>query len=145
MEWLWAIFCLVVVAILTPRSRRRRNEAGKYVAEDFPEFLEIGGRRITRAEVKMKSWLVISGEIRQWVSASNQYEAWDCLKEFSAEQFGAIATAEPNESDNPFIIRTSVLLFHWGRDQDARRWIERMMEEGSPDTEFEDRQAAVAF
>jgi hypothetical protein len=88
-----------------------------------------------------KRWLVQSAEISEFVFASDQFEAWDALRDRRAEDFGLIAKAEVNESGDPFLIRTSALMYRWGRDADGERFISRGMEVGMPDTTVQDKQA----
>lgn len=88
------------------------------------------------------TWKITSGDISEFVCASNQFEAWETLRDRPAEEFGAIVLAEPDGNDNPFIVRTSQLMYRWGRDGDAERFISLMMEAGMPDTTIEDLSAA---
>lgn len=90
-----------------------------------------------------KRWRVGSGDISEWVFAPDQFAAFDTLRDRPAEDFGCIVTAEPDENPDDMVpVRTSILMFRWFRDDAARRFIERMMEEGMPDTTREDLAAA---
>ena len=79
-------------------------------------------------------------DIREVVYAKDQFEAFDMLRDRPTEDFGLIVEAEPNEDANGFPIRTSALMFRWGRDADAILAIQRAIEEGYPDTTAEDQQ-----
>lgn len=91
-----------------------------------------------------KRWHLKSGSISEVVHAPDQWAAYDTLRDRPAEDFGCIVVAEPDEGpDYAYPIRTSILMFQWFRDDDARRFIERMMElEDMPDTTDEDLAAA---
>lgn len=90
---------------------------------------------------KKQTWIIGSGDIKEVVRAMDQFEAWDTLRDRPAEDFGLIASAEPNESSDPFHVRTSLLMYRWGRDADAKRFIERGIECGMPDTTDADMKA----
>jgi len=89
-----------------------------------------------------KRWRLKTGSINELVFADDQFAAWDTLRQRSAEDFGLIAQAEPDESRDPYLVRTSVLMFRWLRDDDARRFVSRGIEEGMPDTTLDDLRAA---
>lgn len=92
----------------------------------------------------MKRWLVQSGGISEIVNAADQWQAWDCLRDYATDQFGLATTAEPDENGDPFMVRTSLLMYRWGRDDDAREIQESAIENGWPDTTTEDRAAALS-
>jgi hypothetical protein len=89
-----------------------------------------------------KKWHIRSGDIREIVYAADQFAAWDTLRDRPAEEFGLIAEAEPDEDTDPYLVRTSLLMIRWNRDDDARRFVARGMEEGMPDTTAEDLKSA---
>lgn len=91
--------------------------------------------------MRQKRWNLRSGDINEFVYAADQWVAFDILKERSAFEFGLIVEAEPDENDDPFLVRTSLLMYRWHRDSDAERFISRGMEEGMPDTTAEDLKA----
>lgn len=84
---------------------------------------------------KQIRWIVSSSDMREVVFAADQFAAWDTLRDRPAEEFSLIAKAECNESADPFLIRTSLLMLRWGRREDSRRFVERGVElELMPDT-----------
>lgn len=84
----------------------------------------------------MTRWHLRSLKINEVVHASDQFAAFDTLRDRPVEDFGMIVSAEPNEAGNDASIpaRTSLLMFRWGRDDEARRFVARMVELGMPDT-----------
>lgn len=88
-------------------------------------------------------WRIKSGNIDRFIRASDQFEAWDSLRDIAASEFGVLATAEPDEAGDggTFPTRTCLLMFRWGRNSDARKFIKRGMELGMPDTTVQDRAA----
>jgi hypothetical protein len=91
---------------------------------------------------KKRRWHVWSREINELVYAADQFEAFDMLRSRPAEEFGLIVQAEVDEDAEPFPVRTSLLMYRWYRDEDARRFIELGLEHGMPDTTQEDLAAA---
>lgn len=83
-------------------------------------------------------WHISGGDISEFVHADDQFQAWDTLRDRSAYDFGLIMKAEPNENDDPFLVRTSMLMRRWGRIDDAKKFVSRGMECGMPDTAMED-------
>jgi hypothetical protein len=92
---------------------------------------------------KKIKWHLTSAEISTFVYAEDQFAAYDTIRDLPAEDFGMIVQAEPDENMEPFPVRTSLLMFRWGREADALRFIARGMELGMPDTTREDRKAKV--
>ena len=84
-------------------------------------------------------WHVRSRAIDELVRAEDQFAAWDALRERPAEDFGLIVLAEPDESGDPISVRTSALMFSWGRDDDAKHFISLAVANGLSDTTEEDR------
>lgn len=91
---------------------------------------------------RKKKWVVSSGDIREVAYAADQFEAWDTLRDRPAEEFGLVAEAEPDENGEPYPIRTSILMFRWHRDADAKRFIARMKDLEGIDTTAADLKAA---
>lgn len=87
----------------------------------------------------MTAWHVRTRLINEVVQADDQFVAWDTLRGRPAEEFGLIVVAEPDESGDPIPVRTSALMFSWGRDEDAARFIAAAVDQGLPDTTAEDR------
>ncbi len=88
----------------------------------------------------MTRWTVETlKEIRN-VEASDQWEAYDTLRDLPIERFGLIvvATPEGRSSADSIPIRTSMLMFRWGRRMDAHLFLARAMAEGLPDTSAKD-------
>lgn len=67
-----------------------------------------------------KRWRIQSGEIDLVVSARDQYEAFDAARDRPIEDFGFIASAEPDEDGDPYMIMSEFLFERWGRTADAR-------------------------
>ena len=86
---------------------------------------------------------VRSREINKLVRARDQFEAWDTLRDRDIHEFGLIASAETDESDDPIVIHTAALMFSWGRDEDALRLIELAVANDLPDTTEADRESAT--
>lgn len=84
-------------------------------------------------------WRVKSGRIDEHVRAADQFEAWNTLRDRPAEDFGLIATAEPEEDADPIGAHTAGLMFSWGRDEDAVAFIAMAVANGLPDTTEADR------
>ncbi len=87
----------------------------------------------------MPRYRIWSRAIDEWIEAEDQFAAWDTIRDRPAEDFGLIVTAEPDESADPIPVRTSALMFWWGRDEDAERFIALALEQGLPDTTETDR------
>lgn len=88
-------------------------------------------------------WHIRSGSIDELVLADDQLAAWDTLRERPASDFGLIVTAEPDESADPISVRTSALMFGWGRDEDAAAFITAAQLHGLGDTTEADREFAA--
>jgi hypothetical protein len=92
---------------------------------------------------KSHSWNLRSQRINELVDAPDQFIAWDTLRDRPVGDFGLVVEAEPNGNGNPIVTRTSMLMFRWNRDEDARRFIRRASALlGVPDTSAEDLAAA---
>lgn len=78
-------------------------------------------------------------EIRN-VEAEDQWEAYDSLCVLPVERFGllVIATPEGGTDADSIPVRTSALMFRWGRRMDAHLFLARAMAEGLPDTSARD-------
>lgn len=90
------------------------------------------------------AWRLKSGSIDEIVRAADQFTAWDTLCDRPVEAFGLIVTAEPNESADPIAIRTSALMFSWGRDKDAADFVTAARLQGLSDTTEADRAFAAS-
>lgn len=85
---------------------------------------------------KGETWCHVSG-----------FECADCelvdrllrILEAHRSDFGLIVTAEADENGDPIPVRTSALMFSWGRDDDAEEFIDLAIDAGLPDTTKEDR------
>lgn len=66
-----------------------------------------------------KQWWVRTKAVSVVVKASDQWEAWDVLKDRPLEDFGLICTAEPNENGDPIPVQTGTLMLRWGRFDDV--------------------------
>lgn len=96
--------------------------------------------------MKTKRWHLTSIRVDEFVNAKDQFEAWDSLRERPATDFGLIVAAlVSNETldDGCYLIRTSILMFRWGRDSDADRFVALAIERGFPNSSNEDRLAAI--
>jgi hypothetical protein len=89
-------------------------------------------------------WRLQSRAISEVVRAADQFEALDTLRDRPAMDFGLVVQAEPGENADPIPVRTSALLFAWGRDEDAEAFIALAVANGLPDTTVEDRKFAEA-
>jgi hypothetical protein len=97
----------------------------------------------TTAAAAEHTWRIRSGEIDELVRAPDQIAAWDTLRDRPLEAFGVVASAEPDESADPIYVRTSALMFRWGRDNDARVIIRMAVDlVGLPDTTVADQEFA---
>jgi hypothetical protein len=74
---------------------------------------------VTGSLLPLRRWHIRSREINEVVQASDQWEAWDTLRDRSAFDFGLIVVAEPNEDADPIPVHTATLMRRWGRDEDA--------------------------
>lgn len=92
----------------------------------------------------MTTWVVQSGSISEAVRADDQWGAWDQIRDRDIADFGYAATAEPDENGDPFMVRASLLLYRWGRDDDARLMQAAAIANGYPDTSEQDRLTASA-
>jgi hypothetical protein len=86
-----------------------------------------------------RTWHLRSGVIDEIVRAEDQFEAWATLRDRPAEDFGLIASAEPDEDGDPLLARVSGLMFSWGRDEDAQAFVAAAVAQGLPDTTDADR------
>ena len=70
------------------------------------------------------------------VEAVDQWGAYDSLRDLPVERFGlfVIATPEDGTADDAIAVRTSFLMFRWGRRMDAHLFLARAMADGLPDT-----------
>ena len=84
-------------------------------------------------------WHVHTFAIDEFVRAADQFEAWDTLRDRPLEEFGLVVTAEPDESGDPIFVRTSQLMFKWGREEDALATVAHAVANGLPDTADVDR------
>ena len=86
-------------------------------------------------------WRLKSRSIDSLVRADDQHAAYDTLKDRPAEHFGLIVSATPSDGgeDQTISIRTSQLMYRWGRSEEARRFIERAVLAGLPDTTVQDK------
>lgn len=87
-------------------------------------------------------WHLRSRAINVVVRAEDQFAAWDTLRDRPAEDFGLAVSAEADESDDPISVRTSALMFSWGRDEEAELFVALAVEQGLPDTTAGDRRFA---
>lgn len=94
----------------------------------------------------MTRWQLKTLNIRTVVTARDQWVAFDTLRTRPAADFGLIVVAEPNESgeENSIPVRTSMLMFRWGRPKDAKAFIKAGMKAGMPDTTKQDSKAATS-
>lgn len=91
---------------------------------------------MTRPEQTLaeRTWQLRSAAIDEIVQARDQFEAWDTLRDRPIEDLGLVVEAEPDENADPIPVRTSGLMFRWGRDDDARAFIELAIANDLPDT-----------
>jgi hypothetical protein len=89
----------------------------------------------------VKTWHVTTKCINEYVRASNQFEAWDTLRDRPVSDFGLIVLAEPDESADPIMVHTAALMFSWGRSADAELALATAEQAGLPDT----REMDLAF
>lgn len=92
----------------------------------------------------MTVWRVRTGAIDECVRAEDQFAAWATLRERATADFGLVASAEPEESGDPIMVRTSALMAWWGRDSDAAAFVAVAVEAGLPDSTALDREFAQA-
>lgn len=71
----------------------------------------------------MSRWLLTSKAFSDLVTADDQFEAWDTLRERPITDFGLIVQAERDEDGDPIAIRTSALMLRWNRDEAARDFV----------------------
>lgn len=81
-----------------------------------------------------RNWRIRSGAIDTIVKSADQFAAWNTLRAMPSEHFGLIVTAEPDEDGDPIPIRTSRLMFTWGRDDEALAFCDTAIAQGLPDT-----------
>jgi hypothetical protein len=67
----------------------------------------------------MARWRVRCGDIDLVVSAENGDEAFDSMRDRSIGDFGFLASAEPDENGDPYLILSEFLFERWGRRTDA--------------------------
>lgn len=69
----------------------------------------------------MTTWHLRSREIDEIVSAADQWEAWDTLRDRPPADFGLVVSAEPDErgDDERIPVQTEALMRRWGRDDEA--------------------------
>lgn len=84
------------------------------------------------------AWHIRSREINEVVNAADQFAAWDTLSDRPVEDFGLVVAAEREEDADPVYVRTSALMFRWGRDADAEAFISVAVANGLPDTTEQD-------
>lgn len=82
----------------------------------------------------MTAWVLRTAELHRITQQPDQWAAFDTLREMPLRYFGLLVTAEAHESMNPIGIRTSALLYRWGRELDARLAIAIAVDQGLPDT-----------
>ena len=85
------------------------------------------------------TWQLRSRAINEVVQAKDQFAAWDTLRDRPADDFGLIVEAEPDENSDPFLVRTSALMFSWGRDEEAAAFVSCAVANGLSDTTEVDR------
>jgi hypothetical protein len=90
----------------------------------------------------MRRWMLTSRRISEVVTAADQFAAWNTLRNRPIEDFGLVVSAEPDENGDPIPVRTSQLMFSWGRPEDARAFIALAIEKGLPDTTAADSRFA---
>lgn len=86
----------------------------------------------------MTRWILRSHHIFEVVEAPDQWAAWNTLRLRPTTDFGLLVTAEADEDGNPIAVRTSRLMFGWGRDMDAHEFISAAVAEGLTDTTLAD-------
>lgn len=77
------------------------------------------------------------------VQAEDQWGAFDALRDLPLSAFGLVVSAEPDESANPILARTSMLLCRWGREADFKAAVASAVEQGLDDTTEADRALAA--
>jgi hypothetical protein len=88
----------------------------------------------------MTIWHLKSGSIDELVNAKDQFDAWLTLRDRPAGDFGLVVSAEPDERPSDAVhVRTSALMFAWGREDDAEQFIDLAIDAGLPDTTDRDR------
>jgi hypothetical protein len=90
-------------------------------------------------ETRTRTWRLRSKGIDEVTRADDQFAAWETLRARPVEDFGLVVTAEPDESGNPIPVRSSALMFAWGREEDARAAVAVAVAAGLPDTTEQDR------
>lgn len=92
----------------------------------------------------MKNWHLTSRRIDEVVKAEDQHGAFNTLRTRPVTDFGLVVTAtaegEPDEYAIP--IRTSALMFLWGRDFEAKAFVQLAIDAGLGDTTISDMRAA---
>jgi hypothetical protein len=88
----------------------------------------------------VQMWHLRSAAVDEFVRAPNQFAAWETLRDRPTADFGLVVTAEADESADPIVVRTSALMFWWGRDDEAEAFVGAAVANGLPDTTTADRQ-----
>lgn len=88
-------------------------------------------------------WRVRSAKIDVVVTGrAEQWDVFDQIADRPLADFGIIVCAEHNEDANPVCVRTSILMYRWGRDGDAAKAIRHAVQSGLSDTTERDKQLA---
>ena len=97
-------------------------------------------RGLLRLEEETLRWTVETLKEVVNIEASDQWEAYDSLRDMPVERFGILVVAMPEggTTDDSIAVRTSMLMFRWGRRMDAHLFLARAMAEGLPDTSAKD-------
>ncbi len=84
----------------------------------------------------MNRWTVETLRTMHNVEAKDHWEAYDSLCNSPVEEFGLLVVAIPEGGTflDSIAVRTSALMFRWGRRMDAHLFLARAMAEGLPDT-----------
>ena len=90
-------------------------------------------------------WFLSTKNIDEVVEASDQWEAFDCLKGRPPTDFGLVVVAQPvrETGEKSIAVRTSNLFSRWGDIDAARLFIASAVALGLPDTTVSDGLAAA--
>lgn len=90
-----------------------------------------------------EQWAVGSGGITKVVMAHDQWEAFDVFSTMQVGSFGLVVSTirVGAEQDEMVSVRTSLLMYRWGRVVDGHMFIMAAVKKGFPDTSALDMQS----